>query len=577
MLIPIEQKVRLGFGLAVALLLSVAGASYLSASKSARTFHSVTHSQRLLDELEMLILATLDVETADQDYVASGNESFLDLFESGQGRVKRSLERVRALIATDAEQKRRLDQLEPLITQKIAYGMGLIELRETSGLRAAAQKLAEGEGKRIMDEIRQRASEMEKVESDLLETRTAEAEGGARATKLIALSGALLSVTVLVIALALFHRDIGERKRAEEERDRIWSLSRDLLCIATFDGYFKAVNPAWEAALGFTMGELTSKPFIDFVHPDDRARTLGEAANLVAGGETVHFENRYKCKDGSYRWLAWSARSVVERQLMYGTARDVTGQKRAKEEIQGLNADLQQRAAQLEAANKELEAFSYSVSHDLRAPLRHIDGYVGRLLKVAVDGLDEKSRHYLSMISEAATEMGQLIDDLLMFSRMGRVEMQQGVVQLRELTDGVIETLGAETQGRNIRWKSAELPAIAGDAAMLRQVMINLLSNAVKYTRPRNPAEIEIGCASQTSEEVVVFVRDNGVGFEMEYADKLFGVFQRLHRASEFEGTGIGLANVRRIVQRHGGRTWAEGEVDRGAKFYFSLPKSQKG
>jgi light-regulated signal transduction histidine kinase (bacteriophytochrome) len=222
-----------------------------------------------------------------------------------------------------------------------------------------------------------------------------------------------------------------------------------------------------------------------------------------------------------------------------------------------------------------MEAFSYSVSHDLRAPLRHIDGYVGRLVKTAADKLDENSRRYLKTISEAAREMGQLIDDLLVFARMGRVEMQQGVVELRELAEGVIATLGRETQGRNIRWKRGEMPAIAGDAAMLRQVMINLLSNAVKYTRPRNPAEIEIGCASQSAEEVVVFVRDNGVGFEMGYVDKLFGVFQRLHRTTEFEGTGIGLANVRRIIQRHGGRTWAEGEVDRGATFYFSIPKNK--
>lgn len=242
---------------------------------------------------------------------------------------------------------------------------------------------------------------------------------------------------------------------------------------------------------------------------------------------------------------------------------------------QGLERRVEERTAQLTEANNEMEAFSYSVSHDLRAPLRHIDGYVGRLVKTAGDKLDEKSRRYLKIISEAAQEMGQLIDDLLVFARMGRVEMQQGVVELKDLAEGVIATLRAEAQGRNIRWKSGEMPAIAGDPTMLRQVMINLLSNAVKYTRPRDPAEIEIGCLSQTNGEVVVFVRDNGVGFEMGYVDKLFGVFQRLHRVEEFEGTGIGLANVRRIIQRHGGRTWAEGEVDRGATFYFSLPKNR--
>jgi len=240
-----------------------------------------------------------------------------------------------------------------------------------------------------------------------------------------------------------------------------------------------------------------------------------------------------------------------------------------------LNAGLQARAAQLEVANKELESFSSSVSHDLRAPLRHIHGYAARLAKATAGKLDEKSQRCVTVISDAAKEMGCLIDDLLLFSQMGRLEMQQGVVELSELANGVITSLAPETQGRNISWKSGQLPPITGDASMLRQVMINLLSNAVKYTRSRNPAEIEIGCASRGSKEVVVFVRDNGVGFDMEYVDKLFGVFQRLHRADEFEGTGIGLANVRRIVQRHGGRTWAEGAVDRGATFYFSLPDSK--
>jgi len=573
----IEQKARLGFGLAVAVLLLVAGASYLNANKSVRTFQTVSHTQMVMEELASVLLATLDVETGDRGFVASGNESFLEPSESGQVRVKQSFVKLRALIAGDTEQQVRLDGLEALVTWKLAYCKDLVELRKTRGLEPAAHKLAEGEGKQVMDQIRQRVSAMKRIESVLLDARAAEAQDGARTTMLIVLAGALLSVSLVAVAGVLVNRGLTNRKRAEEERDRIWSLSRELLCIATFDGHFKDVNPAWNAALGLTTDELTTKPFIDFVHPEDRASTLAEAGKLMAGGETVHFENRYICKDGSYRWLAWSARSVAERRLMYASARDVTEERRAKDQIAALNADLQQRAAQLQAANKELEAFSYSVSHDLRAPLRHIDGYVARLVKATAEKLDEKSRRYLKIISEAAKEMGQLIDDLLDFSRAGRQEMQNGVVELRELAQEVIGSLGAETQGRNIRWKNGELPVIAGDAVMLRQVMINLLSNAVKYTRPRDPAEIEIGCASQTDQEVVVFIRDNGVGFEMEYVDKLFGVFQRLHRANEFEGTGVGLANVRRIVERHGGRTWAEGAVDRGATFYFSLPKEQKG
>jgi len=184
--------------------------------------------------------------------------------------------------------------------------------------------------------------------------------------------------------------------------------------------------------------------------------------------------------------------------------------------------------------------------------------------------LDEKGRHYLDQVLDSAKEMGQLIDDLLSFSRMGRTAMQQSVVDLDALVEETLQALQPETQGRNIVWKRSRLPKARGDTAMLRQVFVNLLANAVKYTRSRDPAEIDIGC--QDGNELVIFVRDNGVGFDMQFADKLFGVFQRLHRMEDFEGTGIGLANVRRIVARHGGRTWAEGAVNRGATFYFSLP-----
>ena len=248
----------------------------------------------------------------------------------------------------------------------------------------------------------------------------------------------------------------------------------------------------------------------------------------------------------------------------------------AERETLKLNSELEQRihdrTAQLEIVNTELEAFSHSVSHDLRAPLRHINGFAEILKEEFGDQLPEKARSYLNVIEDAAKKMNRLIDDLLNLSRTNRTELKKSTIKMKQVLDDAISEVGPLLENRKVDFKISELPEVIGDYNLLRMVWINLLDNAIKYTRPRKKAVIKIDCKKE-KKEYIFCIRDNGVGFDMQYADKLFGVFQRLHAEDEFEGNGIGLSNVRRIISRHHGRTWAEAELDKGAAFYFSLPE----
>jgi len=272
-----------------------------------------------------------------------------------------------------------------------------------------------------------------------------------------------------------------------------------------------------------------------------------------------------------------AVRRRIEENLRHARDRlqDELEQRQQREaEIRKLNQELTLRAGDLVVANKELESFAYSVSHDLRAPLRHLVGYSELLQKHTSGSLDDKSQKYLQTILEAGKRMGNLIDDLLAFSRIGRAEHRTSDVDLQQLVKEVVSEVGQQAKERKISWKVGALPACHGDRSLLRLAVVNLVSNAVKFTGTRSLAEIEIGSVSGNADKIEIFVRDNGVGFEMQYVDKLFGVFQRLHRADEFEGTGIGLATVQRIIHRHGGTVRADGAVDRGATFYFTLPKA---
>lgn len=385
-------------------------------------------------------------------------------------------------------------------------------------------------------------------------------------------------------------RDITERKKAEQEAVQL-SLRNQLILDSAgegiygldIDGRCTFVNPAASQMLGFTVDELDGRHSHSMFHhskPDGSPYPQEECPVLAAykQGAVHRGGDMYWRKDGSSFPVEFISTPIMEAGKITGAVvafRDITDSKRAEEELRKYHEQLEElvreRTGQLEAANKDLEGFAYSVSHDLRVPLRAIDGFSQQVLKHYADKLDDEGKRYLNVVRDNTKKMSQLIDDILAFSRMGRLGLSVSEVNMEELAQGVFEELKPTLAGRELTIEIKPLPLCHGDPSMLRQVLVNLLGNAIKFTRPRDTALVEVGGHVEGA-EIIYYVKDNGAGFDMQYADKLFGVFQRLHGVAEFEGTGIGLAIVKRIVTRHGGRIWAEGKVDEGATFYFTLP-----
>jgi PAS domain S-box-containing protein len=382
--------------------------------------------------------------------------------------------------------------------------------------------------------------------------------------------------------------DITDRKKAEEDLllsreifSKAFEVSPDWISLSTLaEGRYIDVNNVYLQMTGRQRKEVVGRTSLEinlWADPRDRLKGL---EIIREKGSLKNLEVKFRMKSGEIRDILWSAEviDIKGQQCLLSVCHDITDRKKAEAEIRDLNITLdkrvQERTAQLEEANKELEGFSYSISHDLRTPLRHITGFVNLLLKQTdTRQLDEKSRHYLNVISDSAVKMGQLIDDLLSFSRLGRQEISRSQINLNILVGDVLKDIETEWENREVNWSIASLPEIYGDLPLLKIVFENLLSNALKFTRKKSRADIEIGTLSNPAEEVIIYVKDNGDGFNMAYGAKLFKLFQRLHHERDFEGTGLGLANVRRIINRHGGRTWAEGRPGLGATFYFSLPQ----
>ncbi len=418
-----------------------------------------------------------------------------------------------------------------------------------------------------------------------------------------------------------FVRDISERKETEQKIIRMGQhyqalieKAPDGIVLINADGNFKFISPSTRKMFGYSnTDEVTAHP-MELTHPDDLPLVLSLLQNLIQNpSEVSTLQYRFGDKNGEWRWVESTFSNLLSDPSVEAIVinfRDITDRKIAEEEIIKLNEELEQKVidrtnelqrrshellnneaallnlvedlnlksdelqrstAQLEVANKELEAFSYSVSHDLRAPLRAINGFVSILVEDYEKVLDDEGKRICGIIQSNATKMGQLIDDLLSFSRLIRSEFNHSKIDMDSLVKSVIADFEALQDLSHKNVLIHDLPHTSGDKNMIKQVWINLISNALKYSSKNEDVQIDIGSYPDQN-EIVYYIKDNGVGFNMEYVHKLFGVFHRLHSMNEFEGTGVGLAIVQRIIKRHRGRVWAEGEVGKGATFYFSLP-----
>jgi len=380
--------------------------------------------------------------------------------------------------------------------------------------------------------------------------------------------------------------DITERKSAEaklRESERWYRMLAEalphLVWTCRADGPCDYLSPRWVDYTGVPEVDQLGYGWLQQLHPEDRERVIAEWSEVAPRGGVFDIEFRIRRADGVHRWF--KTRAIPFRDddgrvvKWFGSNTDIDDSKRAEARILILNAGLEQRVVertqQLEESNKELEAFSYSVSHDLRAPLRAIDGFARILTDDFGPSLDDEARRVCSIIRENTGKMGRLIDDLLTFSRLGRAEMQLSSIDMGGMARAMFFEVTTPASRLRVDLQLDAVPPAVGDPALMRQVWTNLLSNAVKFSSRRDRSVIQVSGETRDGESTYA-VSDNGAGFDMRYVQKLFGVFQRLHSSKEFEGTGVGLALVQRVIRRHGGRVWAEGEVDRGATFHFALP-----
>jgi len=547
----------------------------------------VNHTQAVGVALQQLQADVRDVESAALTLSKGVDAPGLRERMAKANEIPGRLAELGRMTRDNPDQLIRIGRIESMLDGRLAVARELARSEPNSDQRELVQDLS------TRYPIRGLVEELQASEQKLLALRAEQAARQRKQTELVSWSSLVIQLALLGLVLWLLQRQIGRRLHAERQSLRsaaraasVLQTVREPIVLLDRDLRVQLHNPAFaelyglqdERADGLLLETVGDNAWQD---PVVRQRL---AAVLSRGRELWDFEHEQRTADGMVRYMLLNARRMplpdTDDEVVLLTISDVTMQRAVQLRVEELNRQLEGKVAQVSEVNRELEAFSYSVSHDLRAPLRHVAGFSDKLSRHLGEAADDKSRHYLEVISSSARRMAALIDDLLVYSRLGRAAMRQQAVDMQSLVADTRAMLDSNLQAEaensghahHVEWSIAPLPIVVGDENMIRQVWLNLLGNAVKYSGNREPAKIRVDYQPQPDGGHQFTVSDNGAGFDMAYAGKLFGVFQRLHKASDYPGTGIGLASVRRVLTRHGGRIWAEAEPDVGATFHFYLP-----
>ena len=538
---------------------------------------AVSHTREVLQKLGEISASLSEVESAARSFAISGKQSHLDPFFTAAKGVPPQVDELKVLLRDDAGALQAVAEIEPVIAKHVKVMKDMVDLGNKNLFRGVSQRKLTDEGNTLMEQIRTAFSTLEKTQRAQLDQQQTALAARAGSVRMVSLGGSVLATALVLAFGGCALRAMHNLGKAQEKLDRFLGSMPDALVIVNAEGKIISSNAHTASLFGYAEKELQGESMALLV-PERVRQTQRQyyAAFFLESGNRVEEMTLELCglrKDGREFPIEISTRPLAaEKGLLVTSAiRDITERKRVEKQISELNKELKDRAAELETANKELEAFSYSVSHDLRSPLQNIDSFSQILVEEYANRLDKDGRDYVQRLRASCQHMEEIIDALLALSNMTRHELVPENCDLSALAKGIATELKQKDPDRLVDWIIADGLTVEGDARLLRVVLENLLGNAWKFTAKRPRARIEFGALPQSNGARTYFVRDDGAGFDMARAEHLFSPFKRLHDQAQFRGTGIGLATVQRVIQRHRGRIWAEGAVDHGATFCFTL------